>query len=85
VFWDEKIEGLSRDEMTHIQREKLRNQVKHAYEKIEFYRKGFDEKRVNPEEIKTVEDISFLSSSFRYHKSTCLFRNHRKTDAGISY
>jgi len=60
VFWDEKIEGLSRDEMTHIQREKLRNQVKHAYEKIEFYRKGFDEKRVNPEEIKTVEDISFL-------------------------
>jgi phenylacetate-CoA ligase len=60
MFWDENIEGLSRDEMTYIQGEKLREQVKHAYEKIEFYKKRFDEEGVNPEEIKTVEDIAFL-------------------------
>ena len=60
MFWDEKIEGLSRDEMIHIQSEKLRQQVKYAYERIGFYRKRLDEQGMRPDDIRTVEDISHL-------------------------
>ena len=59
-FWDEKIERLSRDEMTDMQGKKLKSQVKHAYEKIQCYKKKFDAEGLNPANIETVEDISRL-------------------------
>ena len=38
MFWDEKIESLSRDEMTSIQEKSLKQTVKYAYEKVPFYK-----------------------------------------------
>jgi len=60
MFWDEKIESLSRDEMIRIQGENLKQTVKYACEKVPFYKYLFDEKGIHPEEIKTIEDISLL-------------------------
>jgi len=60
MFWDEKIESLSRDEMTSIQEKSLKQTVKYAYEKVPFYKQLLDEKGVRAEEIKKLEDISLL-------------------------
>ncbi len=60
MFWDEKIECLSRDEMTSIQEKSLKQTVKYAYENVSFYKQLFDEKGVSAEDIKTIEDISLL-------------------------
>jgi len=60
MFWDEKIESLSRDEMIRIQGENLKQTVKYACEKVPFYKHLFDEKGIHPKEIKTIKDISLL-------------------------
>jgi len=60
MFWDEKIESLSRDEMTSIQEKSLKQTVKYAYEKVPFYKQLLDGKGVRAEEINTIEDISLL-------------------------
>lgn len=60
MFWDEKMECLSRDEMTAFQTEKLKKTIKHAYEKVSFYRQKFDEKGIHPEDVTTIENISLL-------------------------
>jgi len=60
MFWDEKIESLSRDEMIRMQGENLKQTVKYACEKVPFYKHLFEEKGIHPEEIKTIEDISLL-------------------------
>ncbi len=60
MFWDEKIERLSRDEMSAIQIEKLRETVRYAYEKVPFYKRSFKEKGIHPEEIKSLDDIESL-------------------------
>jgi phenylacetate-CoA ligase len=60
MFWDEKTECLSRDEMTGIQEKSLKQTVKYAYEKVPFYKQLLDEKGIRAEEIKTIEGISLL-------------------------
>jgi len=52
MFWDEKNECLSRDEMTAIQEKSLKQTVKYACEKVPFYKQLLDEKGVRAEEIK---------------------------------
>jgi len=60
MFWDEKIESSSRDEMTRMQGEKLREIVKYAYQNVGFYKQKFDVKGIHPEKIKRLEDIHRL-------------------------
>jgi phenylacetate-CoA ligase len=60
MFWNEKIECLSRDKMTRVQEERLKEKVKYAYEKVPFYKKHFDEHGVHPENIKSLKDITSL-------------------------
>lgn len=60
MFWDEKIECLSRDEINAMQSERLRETVKYAYERVTAYRKKFDEHGVHVDDIKTMTDISLL-------------------------
>lgn len=57
---DPKIECMSRDEMTHLQSERLVSQVKKVYEHVEFYHKKMKEIGIEPEDIKGVEDIHKL-------------------------
>ena len=57
LYWDEKIETMSRDEMTALQSEKLVKRVKYVYDNSSFYRTKFDEMGLLPEDIKDISDI----------------------------
>ena len=59
-YRDEKIECMSRDEMSALQSEKLVKQVKNVYEMVPFYRKKMDDLGVEPGDIKGIEDIHKL-------------------------
>ena len=60
MIWNEKIECMSREEMTKLQSERLVNLVKYVYDNVEFYRKRMDEAGVKPSDIKSIEDITKL-------------------------
>lgn len=65
-YFQPEIETASREEILSIQNEKIVKQVKHAYEKVKYYRDLMDEKGVKPEDIKGVDDIyklPFLSKA----------------------
>jgi phenylacetate-CoA ligase len=57
-YWDEKFETMSPEEMRKFQLEHLKKTLKWVYEKIPFYKNTFDEKGVNPDDLKTLEDLS---------------------------
>ena len=57
-YWDEKFETMPPEEMRKFQFEHLKKTLKWVYEKIPFYKNGFDEKGVKPEDLKTLEDLS---------------------------
>ncbi|NQU14692.1 MAG: phenylacetate--CoA ligase [Desulfobacteraceae bacterium] len=60
MFWDEKIECLSRDEIVSKKEKRLRETVRYAYENVAFYRDQFDARDMAPEQIRSIDDISFL-------------------------
>ncbi|MDD6011458.1 MAG: phenylacetate--CoA ligase, partial [Oscillospiraceae bacterium] len=55
-----EIETASREKIIEIQNDKIRKQVKHVYENVEYYRKLMDEKGVKPADIQTIDDIKKL-------------------------
>lgn len=57
MFFDEKIEQMSREEMRTLQLERLKKIVKYAYERVPFYKNKFDAIGLKPEDIQTLEDI----------------------------
>jgi phenylacetate-CoA ligase len=57
MFWDEKNEAMSRDEMQVLQLSRLQATLDRAYSKIPFYKKKFDDAGVKPAEIKTLNDL----------------------------
>lgn len=60
MYWNEKIETISRDELTYIQNERLQKMIRLIYHDVPFYRKKFQEVGLVPEDIKTKEDLSKL-------------------------
>ncbi len=59
-YYQKDIETMPVDEMKKLQSEKLRKQVKHVYENVEYYRNLMDEKGVKPEDINGIEDLHKL-------------------------
>lgn len=53
-------EYCSLDELIHLQTIKLKRIVNHAYDTVPFYKNLFDKHGLNPEDIKTIEDISII-------------------------
>ena len=53
----EKSQFFSSDEMQNFQLKKLQKIIKHAFKNTEYYNKLFKEKNINPNEIKSFEDI----------------------------
>lgn len=60
MYWNERIETISRDELTYIQNEELCKMIRRIYHNVPFYRKKFQEIGLYPEDIKSVEDLSKL-------------------------
>ncbi|MEA3559095.1 MAG: phenylacetate--CoA ligase, partial [Candidatus Thermoplasmatota archaeon] len=57
-MFQEKEQFMSKEEIKQVQLEKIKAQVKHAYDNVPFYKKKFDEAGITPEDIKTLEDVS---------------------------
>lgn len=57
MFYDEKIETMSREEMNALQLKKLQKAVRYAYENSPFYTKMFDNAGIKPDDIKTLDDL----------------------------
>ena len=62
---DVKYETMPREELKKLQSQRLANQVKRCYERVECFRKRMDEKGLKPEDIKGVEDLSKLPFSYK--------------------
>jgi len=60
MYWNEKMETMSREELTALQSERLVATVKRVYEKVPAYRAKMDAIGLKPEDIKGVQDLSKL-------------------------
>jgi phenylacetate-CoA ligase len=54
----EPIERASRDELAALQRERLRATLRRAYERVPFYRDGFDRAGVHPDDLHELTDLA---------------------------
>src|SRR6516225_2364560 len=52
------IERASRDEISALQLERLRETLEHVYANVPHYRRAFDEKGVHPSDLKTLADLA---------------------------
>lgn len=60
MFWDEKIECMSKEDMEELQLKRLQDVVKTAFDKVPYYHKRYTEEEVYPEDIETLADIEKL-------------------------
>jgi len=60
MIWNEKIECMSRPEMTGLQSERLLETVRKAYHNIPAYRKKMQESGLTPSDIQDISDLSKL-------------------------
>jgi phenylacetate-CoA ligase len=59
-YYQEEIECASPEQIRKIQDEKLRDQVKHVWDNVPYYRKKMEEAGVKPEDINSVDDLHKL-------------------------
>jgi len=55
--WLQETQWWSRDQLEEYQLEQLRALVQHAYENVPYYQRVFDERRLKPEDISTLDDL----------------------------
>lgn len=60
MIFNTEMETLSREELTKLQVERLKETVARVYERVPFHQKAFDEAGVKPEDIQSIEDIQKL-------------------------
>lgn len=59
-YWNEKAETMPREELEQLQTERLRATVEHVYRNGDFYRRRFDEARISPSDIRSLDDLTKL-------------------------
>jgi phenylacetate-CoA ligase len=61
-IWDqlEQSQYWKRSELAALQDEKLRRLIHHAYETVPFYRRRMDERKLKPDDVRTVGDLPKL-------------------------
>jgi phenylacetate-CoA ligase len=57
---DAEHESMPRKDLEKLQLERLKQVVKYVYEKVPFYRRTMKERKVTPDDIKTLADITKL-------------------------
>jgi phenylacetate-CoA ligase len=60
MYWEEKFETMSYEEMQRFQLSQLQQTVAWVYEKIPFYKRKLDELGVKPSDIKDIKDLAKL-------------------------
>ena len=56
-YFNPEIETMPVEEIKKLQSERLKEQVKHVYKNIAFYRERMDDAGVKPEDINGIEDL----------------------------
>ncbi|GGR27646.1 phenylacetate--CoA ligase PaaK [Streptomyces netropsis] len=51
-------ERLSREELAALQLQRLRSTLRHAYDRVDFYRRSFDAAGVHPEDCRSLADLA---------------------------
>lgn len=59
-MWNESFEAMPREQMRELQSARLRELVYRVYQNVEFYRKKMQQVGIEPEDIRTIDDISNL-------------------------
>lgn len=59
-MWEPQYETMPRSQLEKLQLERLKHQVRHAYQKVPFYRTRFQEAGITPDDITSLEDITRL-------------------------
>ena len=59
-MWNKNAETMEPKQLKILQGERLKALVEKLYERVPFYRKKFDEQKVLPKDINSIEDISRL-------------------------
>lgn len=60
MYYQPDIETMSREDLEALQLERLQALVKRVYQKIPFYKESFDKAGINPEDIKSLTDLTKL-------------------------
>lgn len=60
MYYQPDIETMSREDLEALQLERLQALVKRVYQKIPFYKESFDKAGINPEDIKSLGDLTKL-------------------------
>lgn len=60
MYYQPDIETMSREDLEALQLERLQALVKRVYQKIPFYKESFDKAGINPEDIKSLADLTKL-------------------------
>ncbi len=66
MYWNERIECMSRDELKHLQLTRLQATVERVYQNVAPYRKAMDEKGLKPQDIKSLDDVKYLPFTTKY-------------------
>lgn len=64
-YFQKETECMPREEIKRIQSERLVWQVKRMYDRVELFRKRMDEKKLKPEDIKSIDDLPKLPFSYK--------------------
>ncbi|GGM61308.1 phenylacetate-CoA ligase [Halarchaeum rubridurum] len=56
-MWNPMLETMDRAELRSLQVDRFREQVRHAYEHSPFYRRKLDAAGIDPDDIRTYEDV----------------------------
>lgn len=57
-MFQEKEQFMTKEEIESVQLEKIKKQIKHAYENVPLYKNKFDDIGLRPEDIQTLEDMA---------------------------
>jgi phenylacetate-CoA ligase len=60
MYWQPESECMDREELAQLQLERLESTLSRVYQNVPFYRKKFDEVKFNPDDLRSLEDLSKL-------------------------
>ena len=65
MFFDKPIETASRETIEALQLARLKDCVNRVYEHVPLYRKRFDEAKIKPEDIRTLDDLKLIPFTYK--------------------
>ncbi|MEM2985112.1 MAG: hypothetical protein QXL24_07810, partial [Candidatus Jordarchaeaceae archaeon] len=65
LYWNKDVELFSREEIERIQSKRLRSMVKYCNDNVRLYNERFKKAGLNPEDIKSVENITKIPFTFK--------------------